>query len=372
MTKILELRALIIKYYTKFQMFINPLCKFLLALFTLLAVNGQIGYDDRFSSKLIIFLFSLLCAFTPSAILVIISMAVSVLQVYSVAPLLSIMVMIIFAILYVLLIRFTPKYGYVVVIIPILFHFNLQYAVPIFLGLFATPITILPTVAGVIVYYVFALIKEQAATSSAESMNDILPIYQKVIDSLLDKKQILWISIVFAFVIIAVYIVRRLRMEYAFEIAIASGAVLNVFGFLVMDLKFGSVGNIGGMILGTIFSALICIVILFFKHILDYTSVENVQFEDDDYYYYVKAVPKIKIELPKRSVKHINEKNKSAGIRKVVSVYGTEPDEEDEDADSDTKNVNRDSQDADSSESLQDGNVSVNRMTSAGYTRRNR
>jgi hypothetical protein len=94
-----------------------------------------------------------------------------------------------------------------------------------------------------------------------------------------------------------------------------------------MDLKFGSVGNIGGMILGTIFSALISIVVLFFRHILDYTSVENVQFEDDDYYYYVKAVPKIKIELPKRSVKHINEKNKSAGIRKVVSVYGTEPDE---------------------------------------------
>ena len=31
------------------------------------------------------------------------------------------------------------------------------------------------------------------------------------------------------------------------------------------------------------------------------------------------------------------KKNKSAGIRKVVSVYGTEPDEEDEDADSDTK-----------------------------------
>ena len=36
--------------------------------------------------------------------------------------------------------------------------------------------------------------------------------------------------------------------------------------------------------------------------ILDYTAVEHVQFEDDDYYYYVKAVPKIDVAMPTMNV----------------------------------------------------------------------
>jgi hypothetical protein len=34
-------------------------------------------------------------------------------------------------------------------------------------------------------------------------------------------------------------------------------------------------------------------VVQFFKTVVDYSRVENTQFEDDDYYYYVKAVPKL-------------------------------------------------------------------------------
>ena len=33
---------------------------------------------------------------------------------------------------------------------------------------------------------------------------------------------------------------------------------------------------------------------------------EKTQFEDDDYYYYVKAVPKIKVTTPEVSIKRIN------------------------------------------------------------------
>ena len=33
--------------------------------------------------------------------------------------------------------------------------------------------------------------------------------------------------------------------------------------------------------------------VVFFVHNLDYRRIENHQFEDDEYYYYVKAVPKM-------------------------------------------------------------------------------
>ena len=40
----------------------------------------------------------------------------------------------------------------------------------------------------------------------------------------------------------------------------------------------------------------------------DYQQTEHLQFEDDEYYYYVKAVPKMTVSEVNKSVKHINSK----------------------------------------------------------------
>ena len=40
---------------------------------------------------------------------------------------------------------------------------------------------------------------------------------------------------------------------------------------------------------------------------MDYSRTETLQFEDDEYYYYVKAVPKVGVTLPEKQVKHITE-----------------------------------------------------------------
>ena len=42
---------------------------------------------------------------------------------------------------------------------------------------------------------------------------------------------------------------------------------------------------------------------------VDFTRTEYVQFEDDDYYYYVKAVPKVKVTTQNVKVKRINAGN---------------------------------------------------------------
>ena len=44
----------------------------------------------------------------------------------------------------------------------------------------------------------------------------------------------------------------------------------------------------------------------FFVFAVDYSRTEYVQFEDDDYYYYVKAVPKLTVSTPDVKVQKIN------------------------------------------------------------------
>ena len=60
------------------------------------------------------------------------------------------------------------------------------------------------------------------------------------------------------------------------------------------------------MFLGVVLSLIVEFLVEFFCFMVDYTRIENVQFEDDDYYYYVKAVPKVTVSDSLRIVKTIN------------------------------------------------------------------
>ena len=78
--------------------------------------------------------------------------------------------------------------------------------------------------------------------------------------------------------------------------------VITSIGTLATDSQI----NILGTIIGTVIAAFISLGIEFFAFNLDYSRTEKVQFEDDDYYYYVKAVPKVTLTAPDRRVKKIN------------------------------------------------------------------
>ena len=114
----------------------------------------------------------------------------------------------------------------------------------------------------------------------------------------------------FAATIIVVYFVRRLSIDYAWTIAIIAGALTDVMILLLGDLVFDTNVSILGLIIGTVFSVLIAKIVEFFAFHVDYSRTEKVQFEDDEYYYYVKAVPKITVATPSRTVKKINTSRK--------------------------------------------------------------
>lgn len=307
MVKLLEIRALLRAYYQKFQLIVDPVLKFLAAFITFRAINNMLGYETRLTGFGVVFLISLLCAFVPSAVTVFLAMAVSLIHIFAINPILSILALLIFGILYLLFLRYTPQYGFVVIAIPVLYSVHMPYLIPLLAGIFASPVTVLSSTCGVAVLYLFRIMKEQAALHSDVALQDALAVYIDAFEQIIACKQILIVSAIFAVVIITVYVIRRLKMEYASEIALLAGGVVNVFGFLICNLRFGLAEEIGGMLLGTFLSLIVAFIALMFKRVLDYTAVENVQFEDDDYYYYVKAVPKIGIVIPERTIKQITD-----------------------------------------------------------------
>ena len=60
------------------------------------------------------------------------------------------------------------------------------------------------------------------------------------------------------------------------------------------------------LLIGSVLAVLIAKVLEFFVFNVDYSRTERVQFEDDEYYYYVKAVPKVTVAPVAKTVKKIN------------------------------------------------------------------
>lgn len=297
--------------YQKYELYLEPIIKFVFGLVVFLLINKSIGFYPKLTKLPVVLVLSLVSAFVPYAVTVLLSAAVAFAHVYYASKILSIIVLLIMLILYLLFMRFTPKYGIVVLAIPILYLWKIPYMVPLLLGIVATPVAAVAAGCGVIVYYMFLVIKDAASVQVGISLEDALQIYKYVCDGLVKNKQMIMTIIIFILVLIITYAVRRLKIDFAYEIAIAVGAISCTIFFLIGDLSLDTSEQILSTIIGTIISALIVYVVLFFKQALDYTAVENSQFEDDDYIYYVKAVPKITVTTPQKNVKRINPQDDS-------------------------------------------------------------
>ena len=56
---------------------------------------------------------------------------------------------------------------------------------------------------------------------------------------------------------------------------------------------------------------------------MDYKHTENVQFEDDDYYYYVRAVPKVDAEKPKKKKREVEEEKEFEAPKPAPQIVTT-------------------------------------------------
>ena len=76
---------------------------------------------------------------------------------------------------------------------------------------------------------------------------------------------------------------------------------------LIGDFRFGVPVSVPELVVGMIGAVIASLIYQLFVFSVDYSRTEYTQFEDDDYYYYVKAVPKIAISRTDVKVQEINK-----------------------------------------------------------------
>lgn len=310
MTSLLVAKQYIKRFISKYEVYLKPLLKFALALAALILINAKIGYMNRLDSLPVVLIAALMCSFMPMNFIVFVAAAFVVLHMYALSLECTVTTLVVFLVLFLLYLRFSPKDTLAVLLTPMCFAIGIPYVMPLVMGLLGGPTSAISVGCGVVVAFLIGYISDGATTLSAMETEDMASRFRFVIDGFLGNKEMILMIVAFAVTIILVYLIRRLSIDYAWTIAIVAGGLADVMILLIGDLIFDMNVSILGLILGTIFSVLIAKVAEFFSLHLDYSRTEKVQFEDEEYYYYVKAVPKITVAAPSKTVKKINTARK--------------------------------------------------------------
>ena len=323
MTGLLEMREKLKLLYSRNEVFVVPVLKFLLAFVTMTVVNGRMGYMNRLDNLAVVLVVSLLCSFLPNGCIIMFAALFSLLHMYALSMEVALVGLCLYLVMFLLFFRFSPKDSLVVLLTPMLFALKIPYVMPIAMGLVGTPASAVSIACGVIVYYFLNHVIGSATAINTLEEGDAIAKLKLLIDGLIDNKAMVVIIAAFAITVIVVYLIRRMSIEYAWTIAMIAGAIVNLIVLLAGDLVYDTNVSVAGAILGAILAVLVGKVIEFFRFCVDYSRTEKVQFEDDEYYYYVKAIPKMTVAAQTKTVKKINTQRRTAS--RSTSAEGVKP-----------------------------------------------
>lgn len=305
MTSILELKEKLVRFYGKHEVYLVPLMKFVLALVMFLMINLNIGYMKSISSVPVALIMAAICSILPINAAMLLATGFILLDMYALSLEVCLIALILFVLIYLIYFRFAPKSGYDVVLTMICCKLHIPYVMPLGMGLLRDVYSIFALACGTILYFFLNGVKQNAKTLSgaAEADGETTSTFAAVLNQLMGNKEMYLVLGVLAVTLIIVYIIRRMSIENAWCVAIISGVLFETIGLIAGYMLIGISGRMVMVLAGSLVSAGIAFVIqlLFFN--LDYSRTEKLQFEDDEYYYYVKAVPKAIISGSDKQVK---------------------------------------------------------------------
>lgn len=305
MTALLELKQKIKNLYSQYEIYILPVLRFILALVYFEWINANMGYMTQLNNIFIILILALICSILPSGVLIFAGFVLMIAHAYALGLEVAGFMLVLILFMTILFLRFSAGNNLVLVFTPLSFGFSVPALLPIGSGLLCSAASALPAGCGVIIYYFIRFIRVQSKLleNTDVAMADKL----KLLADGIVQNWGMWITVVaFIAVVLLVNLIRTRSFDYAWRIAIVAGGVVYVLVVLAGGFYFGLNINVMAVIIYTVISVVVGLILEFFVFGGDYTRTERLEYEDDEYYYYVKAVPKAAVATSERSIKKIN------------------------------------------------------------------
>ena len=271
MTQLINIRNSIRQFCRKQDEIVTPILRFVWTFLVFISLRSLFGYSALANKIEVIILLAIISALLPDGFLFFVSGVIIMLNT-----------------------------------VPVFYMFHIPFAAPIVIALICGIGGLVPAVFGVVIYHFSVSTAEiSKLLKTAEAENEI-EAFKQLSEVIIKNKEMYTTALIFAMTILVTYILLKMSYDYAMYIAIAAGTIVNILGSIFAGYIVNQDVATDKVILGSVVGILLALLVRFGKGILDYKHTERVQFEDDDYYYYVKAVPKVTVSTPERRVKKIN------------------------------------------------------------------
>lgn len=306
MTALLEIREQIKIVFSSYDKYFLMAARFVLALVALLLIRGSVGSGKVFEGTLILVLIALLCGVLGNNITVLLCGLFLSAELFYLSMFLGAAMFLLLVVFFCLYLAIAPEEGIILLLAAVCSGIGLPFLIPVVAGLSRKVNSAVSVALGVLTYYVT---KTMAAAAIIAQEDDSSPITVTLTRLAANKELILMLALSVV-TVCAVYFIRRMSIDYAWYIAILFGLVLQLLGVIFGNFALTLHMSLLAIFLGFAISAIICVILQFFVLDLDYKRVERVQFEDAEYYYYVKAVPKVSVAPKQKQEKVINSTKK--------------------------------------------------------------
>ena len=111
MTTLLELKEKLVRFYGKYEVYITPIVKFIVAFAALMTIDRNIGYMELVSSTPVALILGLLCAILPVGGTIFIAAVVILADMYALSIEVCLVALLLFVLIYFIYFRFAPRQG---------------------------------------------------------------------------------------------------------------------------------------------------------------------------------------------------------------------------------------------------------------------
>lgn len=291
MERLIDGKRAVLRFYAKYDTYVTAALKFGLAFFGLFYICRTMGYSPFLAQIPLLVVLAAFCSFLPPGTLLFLGTVYLEIQFYGCSLESALAGGVLLAVFLLLYITFLPRRAYVVILTALCISLKLPLVVPVVCALLFGPGACAGILFGTVLYYMTLRLGQpmgEAVGLGEELLNRVLTLLQTVF---LQQELILTLVVLCA-VFFVVYLLRRLPVKYSWRIALAAGIAVYCL-LMAMGAAMSLVPISVMFVPDLLLAALAGLTAEFFCFHLDYEKVHTLQFEDDDYYYYVKAVPKL-------------------------------------------------------------------------------
>jgi len=303
MNAFIRIRDDIRRFVLSREMLFVKIWNALVAFVGLICISNNFGHYKPISQLWVSIIISIVCAFFPIQGVAFVLSAVLFVDLVSLDLGIALVALGLIMIGYLVCAYFRSKNTYNMVVVPICYSFGAPYVMSLGAGLMSNITEITSIICGSVVAFYLHVIKSNVTAIIDETVEvDSISLIK---EQMIQNKMFWFFLAAMAAMFLVVYFLRQSSINMSWIIANVTGVAVEFVIMLAGYLLTSQKGEIPGLILGNILVLIVGVILNYFVLDLDYSRIEKVQFEDDDYYYYVTAVPKIRIVEEDKEIKKI-------------------------------------------------------------------